>query len=81
MRRNSPKYPRRDYGSASLERLYALGLDAFRIAQALMYGPPDQFVLEGATGHVTLAEGRQFVREGRLAVYRAGQLVPLDGGR
>jgi len=74
------KYPRRDYGSASLERLYALGLDAFRIAQALMDGPPEQFVLEGATGHVTLAEGRQFVREGRLAVYRAGQLVPLDGG-
>ncbi len=26
------KYPRRDFGSASLERLYALGLDAFRIA-------------------------------------------------
>jgi outer membrane PBP1 activator LpoA protein len=74
-------YPRRDYGSASLERLYALGLDAFRIAQALLNGPPDQFVLEGATGHVTLAEGRQFIREGRLAVYRAGQLVPLDGGR
>jgi uncharacterized protein len=74
-------YPRRDYGSASLERLYALGLDAFRIAQALLDGPPDQFVLEGATGHVTLAEGRQFIREGRLAVYRAGQLVPLDGGR
>jgi len=74
------KYPRRDYGSASLERLYALGLDAFRIAQALLDGPPEQFVLEGATGHVTLAEGRQFVREGRLAVYRAGQLVPLDGG-
>jgi len=75
------KYPRRDYGSASLERLYALGLDAFRIAQALMDGPPEQFVLEGATGHITLVEGRQFIREGRLAVYRAGQLVPLDGGR
>jgi uncharacterized protein len=75
------RYPRRDFGSASLERLYALGLDAFRIAQAMVDGPPEQFVLEGATGHVTLAEGRQFVREGRLAVYRAGQLVPLDGGR
>ncbi len=44
-------------------------------------GPPGQFVLEGATGHVTLSEGRQFVREGRLATFRAGQLVPLDGGR
>jgi uncharacterized protein len=75
------KYPRRDYGGAALERLYALGLDAFRIAQALVDGPPEQFELEGATGHVTLAEGRQFAREGRLAIYRAGQLVPLDGGR
>jgi outer membrane PBP1 activator LpoA protein len=75
------KYARRDYGSASLDRLYALGIDAFRIAQALIDGPPGQFTLEGATGHVTLAEGRQFAREGRLAVYRAGQLVPLDGGR
>ena len=75
------KYPRREFGSASLERLYALGLDAFRIAEALLDGPPEQFVLEGATGRVTLVEGRQFLREGRLAVYRAGQLVPLDGGR
>ena len=75
------KYPRRDFGSASLERLYALGLDAFRIAEALLDGPPEQFALEGATGRVTLAEGRQFLREGRLAIYRAGQLVPLDGGR
>lgn len=75
------RFPRRDFGSASLERLYALGLDAFRIAQALMDGPPERFVMEGATGHVMLAEGRQFVREGRLAIYRAGQLVPLDGAR
>jgi outer membrane PBP1 activator LpoA protein len=74
------KYPRRDFGSASLERLYALGLDAFRVAQAMMDGPPEKFALDGATGHITLAEGRQFMREGRLAVYRAGQLVPLDGG-
>ena len=74
------KLPRRDFGNASLERLYALGLDAFRIARALVDGPPDKFVLDGATGQVTL-ERRQFVREGRLAIYRAGQLVPLDGGR
>jgi uncharacterized protein len=75
------KFPRRDYGSASLDRLYALGLDAFRIGQAMLDGPPEQFVLEGATGHVVLSEGRQFVREGRLFAYRAGQLVPLDAGR
>ena len=68
------KLPRRDFASAALDRLYALGLDAFRIAQAMIDGPPGQFALEGATGHVTLAEGRQFVREGRLATFRAGQL-------
>jgi outer membrane PBP1 activator LpoA protein len=73
--------PRRDLASESLERLYALGVDAFRIAQAMKDGPPERFVLEGATGRVVLGESRQFVREGRLAVFRAGQLVPLDGAR
>ena len=33
------------------------------------------FTLEGATGQVTLGDGRQFAREGRLAVFRAGQLA------
>jgi outer membrane PBP1 activator LpoA protein len=47
----------------------------------MLDGPPSQFALEGATGHITLTEGRQFVREGRLATFRAGQLVPLDGVR
>ncbi len=75
------KYARREFPSASLDRLYALGIDAFRIAQAMLDGPPSQFVLEGATGHITLTEGRQFLREGRLATFRAGQLVPLDGVR
>jgi outer membrane PBP1 activator LpoA protein len=75
------KFTRREFGSASLDRLYAFGLDAFRIAQALVDGPPEKFEFEGATGRVTLAEGRQFVRDGRLAVFRTGQLVPLDGAR
>ncbi len=75
------KFARKEFASASLERLYALGLDAFRIAQALKNGPPDHFVMDGATGHIALGEGRQFLREGRLAIYRDGQLVPLDGPR
>jgi outer membrane PBP1 activator LpoA protein len=72
--------PRREFGNAALERLYALGLDAYRVARAFRNGPPERFTLDGATGRVTLSEGRQFTREGRLAVYRAGQLVPLDSG-
>jgi outer membrane PBP1 activator LpoA protein len=70
--------PRREFDSAALARLYALGLDAFRVAAAFKDGPPERFELEGATGHVSLAPGRVFVREGKLAVYRNGELVPLD---
>jgi outer membrane PBP1 activator LpoA protein len=75
------RFPKREFGSAALVRLYALGLDAFRVAKALQDGPPQRFVLDGATGRITLVEGRAFAREGRLAIYRAGQLVPLDGAR
>jgi len=70
--------PRRDFDSAALARLYALGLDAFRIAAAFKDGPPANFELDGATGHVSLAPGRQFIREGKLAVYRNGELVPIE---
>jgi outer membrane PBP1 activator LpoA protein len=68
--------PRRDFDSAALARLYALGIDAFRVAASFESGPPARFELDGATGHVSLAPGRQFVREGSLAVYRDGELVP-----
>ena len=69
---------RREFDSAALARLYALGLDAFRVAAAFNDGPPERFELDGATGHISLAAGRQFVREGKLAVYRNGELIPLD---
>lgn len=78
---NAPEFngmPRREFDSAALARLYALGLDAFRVAAAFKDGPPARFELDGATGHISLARGRQFVREGKLAVYRNGELVPLD---
>jgi uncharacterized protein len=72
------KFPHRDFDSAALARLYALGLDAYRVAASFDNGPPGSFDLDGATGHVSLVPGRQFAREGRLAVYRDGTLVPLD---
>lgn len=71
--------PRREFDSAALARLYALGLDAFRVAAAFRNGPPQRFDLDGATGHVSLEPGRVFMREGKLAVYRNGELVPADG--
>jgi len=80
---NAPQFaglPKREFPSAPLARLYALGLDALRIALAFREGAPDRFSLEGATGQVTL-DGRQFQREGRFATFRDGLLVPLDGPR
>jgi outer membrane PBP1 activator LpoA protein len=75
------RLPRREVGGAALTRLYALGLDAFRAAQAFVDAVPDRLELDGAIGHLVLGENRQFQREGRLAVYRDGQLVPLDPTR
>jgi len=72
--------PRREFPSAALERLYALGLDAFRVAQAFRAGPPNDFLLDGATGVITLTDSRQFAREGQLAIFRDGQLTALRDG-
>ena len=73
--------PRKEFPSDALTRLYALGLDAFRAAQALRDTAVERVTFEGATGRVTLIEGHQFQREGMFAVLQAGQLVPLDGAR
>ena len=75
------KLPRPEYASAALDRLYALGLDAFRVAEVFVLAPPDRLSFDGATGHVELSDARQIAREGRLATFRAGAIVPLDGGR
>ena len=69
--------PRREMPSAALTRLYALGLDAFRVAASFRDGPPERFSLDGATGQIAL-DGRTFTRESRFAVFRDGTLVPAD---
>jgi outer membrane PBP1 activator LpoA protein len=68
---------RPDYPNPALERLYALGMDAFRIAQDFSDGLPTKLELDGATGHLSLDETRQFVREGKLMQFRAGRIVPV----
>lgn len=73
--------PKREFPSTALARLYALGLDAYRVAAAFRDGVPERFSLDGATGHVSLGDSRQFSRESRFAVYRDGVLLPLDGAR
>jgi len=69
---------RREYPGAAYLRLYALGVDAFRVAQAFADGtPPEKLEFDGATGHVTLDPSRQFVREATLLQFRAGQIVSV----
>jgi outer membrane PBP1 activator LpoA protein len=66
--------PRGNYPNASLERLYALGIDAFRVAKAFVDGPPGKLEIDGATGHLTLGESRVFTREGQLMRLRDGRV-------
>lgn len=75
------KLPRPEFASPALDRLYALGLDAFRVAQAFVTAPPDRLSFDGATGRVELSDARQIAREGRLATFRSGAIVPLDAPR
>ena len=61
-----------------LERLYALGIDAFRIAQDLSaIGPNSGYVLDGVTGQISLNPKHQFIRELTPAIFYQGQAVVL----
>ena len=72
------RLPRRTMGNLVLDRLYALGLDAYAVARAFANGVPDRLEIAGATGRLTLDHGRNFVREGTVAVFRQGVAVPAD---
>jgi len=63
--------------SADLERLYALGIDAFRVAEQLARRRSD-FELDGVTGRLAVHEG-VIDRAPIEAEYRDGAPVPLDG--
>lgn len=67
-------YPRPEPpGSPDLDRLYALGIDAFRIAQGLLEGRREP--LDGVTGRITPGSDRHFVRELTRARFADGKIV------
>jgi outer membrane PBP1 activator LpoA protein len=71
------RLPHTSLGDPVLDRLYALGLDAFAIAELLANPiPPDRIEFDGATGHLSLTPAHVFAREGRIMVIRAGQSTP-----
>jgi len=67
-------YPRMDFGGApDLERMYALGIDAFRIGLELVRQNRDP-VLDGVTGSIRLTS-QQFARELTAAQFVNGKVV------
>jgi len=62
-----------------LERLYALGIDAYRIAREIALGH-SAFELDGVTGRLAVSFGKggyRFRRAGQPAAYRDGVVAPL----
>lgn len=65
---------------ADLERLYALGIDAFRVAKEVALGH-SQFQIDGVTGKLRIDLDKQTGRFERIempAVYREGRVLPFS---
>ncbi len=71
-------YPKPAEMHMELQKLYALGIDAFRLGLRLLEGGPE-VDLDGVTGRLRLSvrDGGSVERAGVLAEYRDGVLVPL----
>jgi len=66
--------------SADMERLYALGIDAFRVAREIALHPGQPIALDGVTGKLSIEFGNGPARMKRVepaAVYRNGVPVPV----
>jgi outer membrane PBP1 activator LpoA protein len=72
-------YPRSTKAlSADLDRLYALGIDAYRLASVLAGKNAATPQLDGVTGKISLYDGHQFEREPSPAYFESGQVFPLN---
>lgn len=64
--------------SPEMERLYALGIDSYRLLQVLFeHNPSNVLPLDGVTGKIS-RNGHVFQREGVFALMRQGLGVPVD---
>ncbi|MCE5180780.1 MAG: penicillin-binding protein activator [Betaproteobacteria bacterium] len=72
-------YPRAENFTIEQQRLYALGIDAFRLASVLAQNPQpaEGTVLDGVTGQISLA-AHQFTREMTLAQFQEGVAVAVE---
>jgi outer membrane PBP1 activator LpoA protein len=73
-------YPRSSSLPLELQRFYAFGIDACRIAAQLLKHS-EGVRLDGVTGRITLAADRVFQREPVLAVIRDGGAIAVEDQR
>jgi hypothetical protein len=73
-------YERPDPTQANVEfqRFYALGIDAYRIAQNLLRPDSEFEPLDGVTGRITLESDRRFTREAVPAQFEQGETRVLS---
>ncbi|WP_229505042.1 penicillin-binding protein activator [Massilia mucilaginosa] len=67
-----------------LDRLYALGIDAFRVAREITLHPGAPFTMDGVTGRLSVSFGdgpARFERVQPTAVYQGGSFKPSGGGQ
>lgn len=67
-------------GAADMERLYALGIDAYRVAREIARHPASRFQLDGVTGRLGVSFGlgeARFERVELPAIYKNGVPLPL----
>ncbi|MES2760520.1 MAG: penicillin-binding protein activator [Pseudomonadota bacterium] len=79
-------YPRWSGAARTLDmdRLYALGIDAFRVAREVALRPGADFQLDGVTGTLTVSFGKgaaRFERVQPTAVYQGGVYTLVPDGR
>ena len=73
-------YPRAPLDGTEFERLYALGIDAYRLSLELLKGTRDP-VLDGVTGQIRLARDQHFIRELTVAQFINGRPVVQETRR
>ena len=65
--------------SANMERLYALGIDAFHLAANMFQAQSaHEISFDGVTGHIRFMPPNQFVREPLFAQFDEGKAMLLD---
>jgi hypothetical protein len=67
--------------SVEQERLYAFGIDAYRLCVMLLQSEIKALTLDGVTGRITLEPDRYFTRTLVPAAFDAGRAVALPGAR